>query len=87
MPKPHHQRVAISIPVAMATQIEEVCKVEGRNRSEFFREAVRFYMNAVHTPQSPQLVMPSHEEERKDHPFRLFTEWDSQADTVYDSLR
>ena len=87
MPTPHYQRFAISIPATMATQIEEVCKVEGRNRSEFFREAVRFYMNAGRAPQPPQFVMPTNEEERKDKPFRLFAEWNSEADAAYDSLR
>ncbi len=87
MPNPHYQRFAISIPAPLAMQIEEVCKVDGRNRSEFFREAVRFYMNAGHAPQPQQLVMPSHEDERKDNPLRLFNEWDSQADAAYDCLR
>jgi hypothetical protein len=87
MPTPHYQRFAISIPAPMATQIEEVCKVEGRNRSEFFREAVRFYMNAGRTPQPSRLGLPTNEEERKDNPFRLFVEWNSDADTAYDALR
>jgi hypothetical protein len=87
MPKPLYQRFAISIPAQMASQIEEVCKVEGRNRSEFFREAVRFYMNAGRTPQPPQFVIPTNEDEPKDNPFRLFAEWNSEADSAYDSLR
>ncbi len=62
MPNPHYQRFAISIPAQLATQIEAVCKVDGRKRSEFFREAVRFYMNAGHAPQLHQLVMPGHED-------------------------
>jgi hypothetical protein len=87
MPSPHYQRFAISIPAPMAMQIEEVCKTEGRNRSEFFREAVRFYINAGRAPQPPQLVMPANEEERKDNPLRLFAEWSSDADAAYDTLR
>ena len=87
MPSPNYQRFAISIPAPMAMQIEEVCRVEGRNRSEFFREAVRFYINAGRAPQPPQLVMPANEEERKDNPFRLFAEWNSDADAAYDALR
>lgn len=83
----HYQRFAISIPAPMATQIEEVCKVEGRNRSEFFREAVRFYMSAGRPQQLPQLVMPKNEEEPNNNPFRLFDEWNSDADSVYDALR
>jgi hypothetical protein len=31
--------------------------------------------------------MPGNEGEHRDNPFRLFTEWDSEADTVYDALR
>jgi hypothetical protein len=87
MSNPPYQRFAISIPAPMATQIEEVCKVEGRNRSEFFREAVHFYMNSGRTPQPPQFVMPKNEDERKDNPFRLFAEWNSEADAAYDCLR
>lgn len=87
MPNPHYQRFAVSIPAQMAMQIEEVCRVEGRNRSEFFREAVRFYMNAGRTPQPPRFVMPSHDEEQGDNPFRLFAEWNSDADAAYDALR
>ena len=87
MQSPHYQRIAISIPAPMAMQIEEVCKAEGRSRSEFFREAVRFYINAGRAPQPPQLVMPANEEERKDNPLRLFAEWSSDADAAYDTLR
>ena len=87
MSQAHFQRFAISIPAPMAAQIEEVCKIEGRNRSEFFREAVRFYMKAGRMQQAPQFVTPTNEDDRKDNPFRLFAEWDSEADGVYDSLR
>ena len=71
----------------MATQIEEACKVDGRNPSEFFCEAARLYMNASRPLQAPQLVMSGNEEEHRDNPFRLFTEWQSEADAVYDALR
>ncbi len=47
MTQPHYQRFAISIPAAMASQIEQACILEGRNRSEFFREAARHYMGTV----------------------------------------
>ena len=86
MPNPDYQRFAISIPSLMATQIEEACKVDGRNPSEFFCEAVRFYMDASRPSQAPQWVMPGNEEEHRDNPFRLFHEWDSEADAVYDML-
>jgi hypothetical protein len=87
MPNPSYQRFAISIPAPMATQIEEACKREGRNRSEFFREAVRFYINAGRASPPPQWVMPNNEEDQNHDPFRLFTEWNSAADSVYDCLR
>ena len=58
---------------------------EGRNRSEFFREAVRVYLSM--RSRGPQFLMPTGEEERADHPFHPFTEWSSEADSVYDSLR
>ena len=74
MPNPDYQRFAISIPSPMATQIDEACKVDGRNPSEFFCEAVRFYMNASQPPQAPQWVMPGNEEEHQGNSLGLFRE-------------
>ena len=82
-----YQRFAISMPAGMATQVDEACRVEGRNRSEFFREAVRHYMTAKLANKARQFVMPAADEERQEDPFRLFSEWDSAADEVYDVLR
>lgn len=82
-----YQRFAITVPSGMATQIDELCRLEGRNRSEFFREAVRFYVGARRSAQTPTFVMPTPAEERQENPFRLFSEWDSEADAVYDTLR
>ncbi len=81
---PYH-RFAITIPERLASQIEDACEAEGRNRSEFFREAVRFYFAAK--AGKAQLLMPSSEEERIDNPFHTFTEWSSDADSIYDTLR
>ena len=83
----HYHRFAITVPERMAAQIDGICETEGQNRSEFFREAVRFYINAGRAPQPPQLVMPANEEERKDNPLRLFAEWSADADAAYDTLR
>ena len=83
-----YQRFAISMPAGMATQVDEACRLEGRNRSEFFREAVRHYMTAKLANKAPQFVMlGADQEERQEDPFRLFAEWDSAADDVYDVLR
>ena len=38
-----YQRFTITVPDNMARQIDQVCALEGRNRSELFREAVRLY--------------------------------------------
>lgn len=81
---PYH-RFAITVPERLASQIERACEAEGRNRSEFFREAVRVYL-AVKS-REPQFLMPSGEEERADNPFHTFTEWNSDADSIYDTLR
>ena len=81
---PYH-RFAITVPERLASKIEHACEVEGRNRSEFFREAVRFYFAAKEA--KPQLLLPSSEEERADNPFLTFTEWDSEEDRIYDALR
>lgn len=79
-----YQRFAITVPSGMAAQIEDMCKLEGRNRSEFFREAVRLYISSKFSGKVPHFVMPTVDEEQQNSPFRLFTEWDSEADTMYD---
>lgn len=53
-----YQRFAITIPGGMAAQIEQVCKLEGRNRSEFFREAVRAYFAGKFGSVTPQFYPP-----------------------------
>jgi Arc/MetJ-type ribon-helix-helix transcriptional regulator len=83
----NYQRIAISMPAGMASQIDEACQREGRNRSEFFREAVRHYLSARLSSTVPQFVMPPTKDENVDDPFRLFAEWNSDADAVYDTLR
>lgn len=80
-----YQRFAITIPERLAAQIEHACETEGRNRSEFFREAVRVYFATK--SREPQFLMPTGEEERVDNPFHTFAEWNSEADSVYDTLR
>lgn len=82
-----YHRFAITIPESMAAQIEQVCKLEGRNRSEFFREAVRAYFSSKFGGKTTQLVSPTFDEEDADDPFRLFSEWSSPADAMYDTLR
>jgi len=68
-----------------SAQIDGICEIEGRNRSEFFREAIRIYLASRLS--EPQFLIPASEEERKDNPLHTFTEWDSEADSIYDSLR
>ena len=80
-----YQRFAITVPERLASQIEHACQAEGRNRSEFFREAVRVYF-AVKS-REPQFLMPTGEEERVENPFHTFAEWNSEADSIYDALR
>jgi len=79
-----YQRFAVTMPERMSAQIEKICKEEGRSRSEFVREAVRTYLAA--RSREPQLLMPTGEDERVDNPFQTFTEWDSSADSIYDTL-
>lgn len=79
-----YQRFAITVPERLASEIERACEAEGRNRSEFFREAVRFYFAAKGG--KPQFLLPTSEEERGDNPFHIFTEWNSKEDAIYDTL-
>ena len=44
MSQTSYQRFTITVPDSMASQIEQVCRDEGRNRSELFREAFRVYL-------------------------------------------
>jgi metal-responsive CopG/Arc/MetJ family transcriptional regulator len=44
MSQTSYQRLTITVPDSMASQIEQVCRDEGRNRSELFREAFRVYL-------------------------------------------
>jgi metal-responsive CopG/Arc/MetJ family transcriptional regulator len=80
-----YQRFAITVPERLASQIEHICEAEGRNRSEFFREAVRVYFASK--SHEPRLLMPTGEEELVDNPFHTFTEWNSEEDRIYDTLR
>ncbi len=80
-----YERIAITMPERMAEEINRACEVEGRNRSEFIREAVRYYFAAK--KKGVQFLMPSEQEERGDNPFHAFNEWASEADSIYDSLR
>jgi Arc/MetJ-type ribon-helix-helix transcriptional regulator len=54
-----YQRFAISMPAQMAAQIEELCQRDGRNRSEFFREAVRHYIKAERASSAATSALPS----------------------------
>jgi Arc/MetJ-type ribon-helix-helix transcriptional regulator len=82
-----YHRFAISMPPTMAAQIEQLCRKEGRSRSEFFREAVRAYFAARgYGVLAPRMVFPSEAEEQAANPFHAFTEWESEADSVYDQL-
>ena len=36
--------ITISLPKAMSRQVDRLCKVEQRTRSELFREALRSYV-------------------------------------------
>jgi Ribbon-helix-helix protein, copG family len=55
----HYHRFAISIPEGMAIQIKAVCQSEGRNRSEFFREAVRHYIGAYDSNRASARLRPA----------------------------
>ena len=42
-------KVMISLPDEFLYKIDQVAKMQHRNRSEFFREAARFYLQATKT--------------------------------------
>ena len=44
MSQNRYKLLTITVPDFMASQIEQVCRDEGRNRSELFREAFRVYL-------------------------------------------
>jgi Arc/MetJ-type ribon-helix-helix transcriptional regulator len=53
--KQPYNRFAISMPAAMADDIRALCHRESRSHSEFFREAVRTYLQQRHLTPSPPL--------------------------------
>lgn len=86
MPYTARQRFAISMPTGMAVQIDEACRVEGCNRSDFLKEAVRHYAARL-ASKPPQFAVPTTDAALQEAPFRLFADWSSEADAVYDVLR
>jgi Arc/MetJ-type ribon-helix-helix transcriptional regulator len=80
----HYQRFAISIPQSMAAQIEAVCQSEGRNRSEFFREAVRHYMGVYDGKHASPRSMPGLQ--RTDQRFQSRAESTNRGYSAYDNL-
>jgi Ribbon-helix-helix protein, copG family len=80
MKSTHYQRFAISVPASMAIQIEDACKSEGRNRSEFFREAVRHYIGTHNGNRTPSSLSPI-------STLQPFTQRGTTADAAYDGLK
>jgi Arc/MetJ-type ribon-helix-helix transcriptional regulator len=82
MSQTNYQRFTITVPDSMASQIEQVCRDEGRNRSELFREAFRVYLTHSQTGLSTPQVLTARED-----PFRLFwPQGAAQSGQVYDRL-
>ena len=81
----HYQRFAISIPQSMAVQIEAVCQLEGRNRSEFFRQAVRHYMGIYDGNRASPRLMPH--VQRSDQRSQSSTEPTSRGYCAIDNAR
>jgi Arc/MetJ-type ribon-helix-helix transcriptional regulator len=81
-----YTRFVITVPPSMAREIEAVREAEGRNRSEFFREAVRAYFSAQAARPIPKPLGAPESEDSAGDPFEAFDEWKSSADTAYDVL-
>ncbi len=82
MSQTSYQRFTITVPDSMASQIEQVCRGEGRNRSELFREAFRVYLTHSQTGATATTVLTTRED-----PFRLFwPQGAAQPGQVYDRL-
>ena len=82
MSQTSYQRFTITVPDSMASQIEQVCRDEGRNRSELFREAFRVYLTHSQTGATATTVLTTRED-----PFRLFwPQGAAQPGQVYDRL-
>jgi Arc/MetJ-type ribon-helix-helix transcriptional regulator len=80
----HYQRFAISIPEGMAVQIKAVCQSEGRNRSEFFREAVRHYIGTYDSSRASSRMMPK--SLRTDERFMPVADVQGRGYSAYESL-
>lgn len=93
-----YERFAISMPASMADDIRSLCQRESRSHSEFFREAVRSYLQQrqASTPPAPKVVsthsntvpvLPTREPRlapSKEDVFADFSEWVS--DREYNAL-
>lgn len=82
----NYQRLSITIPDGMATQIDKACKIEGRNRSEFFREAVRHYMGTHNGERSPSFIVPAGEAVRAASPFHAFNGVEIKRPSMYGGI-
>ena len=81
MTQPTIHRYTITMPESLAKLVEEVCIEEGRNRSELFREAFRYYLNRSGGGRM------SGSEQKQNDPFRLFwPDGASQSEQVYNRL-
>ena len=80
-----YQRFAVTMSGRTAAQIESICDTDEQNHSEVSREGVGVCFASKSS--KPQFHILMDEEERKGNPFHTFSEWDSEADYIFDTLR
>jgi metal-responsive CopG/Arc/MetJ family transcriptional regulator len=82
-----YKQFVICLPEHLAAQINTICEKYGLSYSDFFCEAAFAYLAAKSKLLELQYVTTIGEEEVLDNPFHVFGEWNSKADSVYDTLR
>jgi Arc/MetJ-type ribon-helix-helix transcriptional regulator len=82
-----YKAFSVTVPAQIEQQLQQLCKVESRSRSEVVREALRLYFSArAAGGQAVTMVMPAGVHDRRVAELGAFTEWDSELDRAYDVL-
>jgi Arc/MetJ-type ribon-helix-helix transcriptional regulator len=82
-----YKAFSVTVPAQIERQLEQLCEMESRSRSEVVREALRLYFSARSaTGSASTMVMPAGVHDRRVAELGSFTEWDSELDRAYDVL-
>jgi Arc/MetJ-type ribon-helix-helix transcriptional regulator len=83
-----YKALSVTVPPQMERQLEQLCRLESRSRSEVIREALRLYFGARTATDGRlrAMALPVGAEDRRVADLGAFTEWGSELDRAYDVL-